>query len=682
MSSRVGAVLLCAALAWPARAEASEAVLLPGHALQADGARVHTLRLYLTEGDVLVAGVPSLKAHHGAVVSAPQPAGDGGFVVRYRPPRVAKPASDTLLVTPAGSAKVLPVEVALEPAGAVQLQLSVSPDPLVLGRGVTAEVHVSVRDAAGRPTRAPLRIGTSIGKLTHVEETTPGEYRALFTPPEEKFPQVAIVAAVSVADGAFAAVPLKLFARVTVNGEGEPGASMKLAIDGRDVPPEVIGANGKFAIPLVVPPGGRASAVATDKLGNQTRREIDLALPPFPRQLLAVVPPELPADGRAHAQVVAFAVDARGAPEVKRPPALSADRGTLSAPVQRGPGLFSWTYTAPPGVASGVVAFKAGPAEATLKLHPAPPFHVELVTPDEPLGAGSDKATVEVKVADEGGSPLSGAQLTATLAGGKVHSVSEKSGGRYAIALTPPRDPGRGFAALHVELAGLHAGAPRRISLHPTRAPAGRFAAEAWVDDDLGLPVAGATVALTTPEGTTRVETDRYGTARVELAPQKRFLVRAEAAALPGLEATLDVLGFADGARVVSSVRGQGVVESQSAPPGATLDAQVPLRPAAPVDLRLEVPEALKPGEPARMALRIGAEAAGPRAVMIEASGGRLELLAQSGPKPAGSTPVVVDGQAVLRFTPPREAHPGDTFVISVTDTRTRVTVFAQVRIR
>jgi hypothetical protein len=677
---------MCAALVWPARAGAVEAVLLPGHALKADGGRVHTLRLYLLEGEVLVAGVPSVRAHSGAVVSAAQPAEDGGFVVRYRPPRVGKPASDTLLVTPAGSTKVLPVEVALEPAGAVQLQLSVSPDPLVLGRGVTAEVHVSVRDAAGRPTRAPLRIGTSVGRLTHVEEVSPGEYRATFTPPEEKFPQVAIVAAVSVADGAFAAVPLKLFARVTVSGEGEPGATMRLSVDGREVPGEVIGPNGKFAIPVIVPPGGRASAVATDKLGNQTRREIDLALPPFPRQLLAVVPPELPADGRARAQVVAFAVDARGAPEVRRPPALSLEpsgRGTLSAPLQRGPGLFSWTLTAPPGVGSGVVALKAGPAETQLKLHPAPPFHIQRVAPDEPLGAGVDRpATVEVEVADEGGSPLPGAQLTATLAGGRVHGVKEKSDGRYAISLTPPRDPGRGFAPLHVELGGLHAGAPRRISLHPLRAPAGRFAAEAWVDDDLGLPVAGATVALATPEGTRRVDTDRYGTARVEIASAKRFVVRAEATALPGLEATLDVLGLPDGARVVPSVRGQGLVESQSAPPGATLDAQVVLRPASPVDLRLEVPEALKPGEPGRMALRIGADTAGPRAVMIEASGGRLELLAQSGPQPAGATPVVVDGQALLRFTPPREAHAGDTFVISVTDTRTRVTVFAQVRVR
>ena len=46
---------------------------------------------------------------------------------------------------------------------------------------------------------------------------------------------------------------------------------------------------------------------------------------------------------------------------------------------------------------------------------------------------------------------------------------------------------------------------------------------EAWVDDDLGLPVPGAEVELTGPDSALRQRTDRYGTVRLEQAlPQAR----------------------------------------------------------------------------------------------------------------------------------------------------------------
>ena len=140
------------------------------------------------------------------------------------------------------------------------------------------------------------------------------------------------MAALSVADGAFTAAPIRLAARVTVTGEGEPGASMTIAVDGREFPPTTVGADGHFSVPLVVPPGGHATGVSVDKLGNQQRREIDLALPPFPRLLLAAVPPTLPADG-ARAPRWSRSPSTRAAiPSGARRRRLSASAGTLSPP--------------------------------------------------------------------------------------------------------------------------------------------------------------------------------------------------------------------------------------------------------------------------------------------------------------------------------------------------------------
>src|SRR5262245_60582636 len=101
----LAATLACArALAWAEAhgaqppASSLEAVVLPSHVLAADGETVHLLRLYLIEGDTLVAQPPQVTAARGAVVEPPRPAPDGGWQVRYRPPRVSAPGHDTLQV--------------------------------------------------------------------------------------------------------------------------------------------------------------------------------------------------------------------------------------------------------------------------------------------------------------------------------------------------------------------------------------------------------------------------------------------------------------------------------------------------------------------------------------------------------------------------------------------------------
>jgi hypothetical protein len=240
-----------------------------------------------------------------------------------------------------------------------------------------------------------------------------------------------------------------------------------------------------------------------------------------------------------------------------------------------------------------------------------------------------------------------------------------------------PRDPGRGSAALHVELGGVEAGAPRRVTLHPARAPQGRLAAEAWTDDDLGLPVAGALVELRAPSASQRVESDRYGTARLELPrpppEERRFRVSAQLVGLPGLEAALDFLQVGGLLHTVASVAGSGLLELEETAPGATLDAELPLKPGAPIDLQLTVePERARPGQPRAVRVRVRiADASGKPAeggLVYQASGGRIDVL-----KPAAG------GAAELRFVPPDGARSGQRFLISVTEEKTRVTAFTEV---
>jgi hypothetical protein len=670
---RVTASLLLL-LAVSRSAAALEPVLLPAGPLAADGVTVHRLKLYLVEGDRLVAGVPTVHATRGAIVGAPALEPDGGIGISYRPPRVSAPGDDVLSVAARGT--LTRVEVALEPVGRLQLTVAVSPTPLVLGRDATAEVRVTVRDAAGRPARAPLRLGTSVGRVSAPIESAPGEYRAVYTPPDDRFPQVAIVAARSVADGAFAAAACRLFARVTLEGRGEPGAAMRITVDGKTYGPVSIGGDGRFALPLIVPPGGRAVGNTVDKLGNQQRREVDLALPPFPRLLIAVVPPELPADGRAQAEVVVFAVDGRGNPERRAAPPLTVDRGTLAPPEVRGDGAATWRYTAPAELGGGAVTLRGGGVTRTLPLHPGPPARVEVVPPAAPLGAGLDIAQpIEVRVVDAQGAPVGGARLEAQLAGGRVLGARELGVGAYQLDVVPSHDLGRSTARLHVEVTGQAPGPPRRLTLHALPARDDRLVAEAWVDDDLGVPVPGVSVELTADGARAEGVSDRFGTARLELprpAGRRRARLVARALALPGVEAALDLLFVGGTTRAVSSVIGQGRVSAGDGPLATpSVEATLPLRPAAPVDVTLHAePAHPRAGEPTRLRVELRDAQGRPadRRIVYQASGGQLALVRA----PSG-------GRAELEFTPPADARPGSRYLLSVTETSTRVTAFTEI---
>jgi hypothetical protein len=365
--------------------------------------------------------------------------------------------------------------------------------------------------------------------------------------------------------------------------------------------------------------------------------------------------------------VVAFAVDARGNPEHKKAPELTADRGTLSAPQPRSDGVWSWTFTAPWEVGQAPVLLHAAQSATRITLRPGPPFHLELVPP-EPLPAGSDQPVeILVRVLDDSGSPVRGAELQASLLGGRVVGVREVGDGSYAIRVIPPRDPGRGSTALHVELGSLVPGAPRRVTLHAARgARPGQIAAEAWVDDDLGLPVPGATVAFVAPDGSHQeVVSDRYGVARLEVPrpDARRFRISGE---LPGLQASLDFLDIGGTLHAVPSIAGRGVVETHESPPGASLDTEVPLQPATPVDVRVRAEPRTTQGQPVRILVTLRGEGK----LVWQASAGTLELVHP-----------LQGGSAELRFTPPADARPGARYFISVTEEKSRVTAFAEVSV-
>src|SRR5262245_2120949 len=85
----------------------------------------HLIALYAADGEGLVA--PTVRARDGMVLDA-KAAPDGGWLVRYRTPRVTAPATDVLTVTTRrGTARA---DVTVEPVGRVQLAVTIGPSPL------------------------------------------------------------------------------------------------------------------------------------------------------------------------------------------------------------------------------------------------------------------------------------------------------------------------------------------------------------------------------------------------------------------------------------------------------------------------------------------------------------------------------------------------------------------------
>ncbi|HEY3356952.1 MAG TPA: hypothetical protein VGQ83_27125, partial [Polyangia bacterium] len=609
----------------------------------------------------------TVAAGRGTVLAPPVRDADGLWRLSYRPPAVTGPGRDTLTIRWDGREDR--AEVALVPAGRTEIAITVAPQPLVLGRHDHAEVRLRVRDARGQPARAGLRLSTSVGTVGAAREVAPGEYAATYRPPRERFPQVALILALSVADGAFAAHALPLHASIVVPGEGEPGAAMRIIVDGRTFGPTTVDAGGRFRLPIVVPPGGRAVGVMVDAQGNTRQRDIDLRLPPFRRVIAAALPSEVPAGTGGRTEILAEVVDARGARTRGHPPRMRAERGALGTARLRPDGSYVAEWTAPREIGGGTVAVVVeGPGGADrvrLTLRPGPPRRLAVIPPaDGFVCDGATEQTVALEVGDAAGNPIGDARLRVALPHARVAGAREIGAGRYAVRLVPPPDPGPGSAQLTVEVAGAPPGPPARVSLHALGLPGPRgLAVEAWVDDDFGAPVPAAAVVLAAGEHRVRGVADAYGVARAVLpAAGDAVHVAAHLVEVPAIGATLDLV------RTGSGWRRFAAPEAGAAPAGLSQRVVVALRPPLPLDLRVEVAAAAPVAAGARVPVRVTARDAAGRPAPVP------RLLARAAG--ASLTPAGAPGEFVFRA-----ARPG-AYVLSFTDPATQVTAVATVTVR
>ncbi len=185
--------------------------------------------------------------------------------------------------------RLAPLLLLLAPFAAAAATIELEGAPLVLGRAEKVAVAIAIEE----PEKvAPLRLAVSVGSFSAPERVKPGLYRAEYTPPPTRFPQVAI-AALYRDDGKleveFLRFPLHGITKLPV--KAEPGHQATVEVEGKSFGPVTAGADGAATVALVVPPGAREAQVSVRGTIAATVRRVQLSAPDGNRLLAVALRP-------------------------------------------------------------------------------------------------------------------------------------------------------------------------------------------------------------------------------------------------------------------------------------------------------------------------------------------------------------------------------------------------------
>jgi hypothetical protein len=452
----------------------------------------------------------------------------------------------------------------------------------VKNRDTTAELSVEVLGSDGKPdpeSAAPV-VRANVGTIDALTRVGPGRYRAKYLLPTTRYPEVAVVVAFSAwphpqsVHGAFGALRVPLASAVELPGETERDADFSIVIARQKFGPVRSGPDGRFKVPVVVPPGyGSGQGTAVDRLGNHRSNSFDLQLPPTNQLACVISPTRLPADGSSQARVMCATSDPYGNVATGARVQLAAGRGALSPARPLENGVIEWTYVAPrelseaPDVLTATWRQSKVNARQELQLRlvqgPATRQQVEL---DESLVHLGGHAFLTVDVADALGRPRPGFQLTLNSSAGTLGTANELGPAKQRVEWLAPQSGQPGKVTLSARAWGPVGSEPARLV---TWGETGSLYVA--VTDLAGLPVPGQPLKV----GSTSLTTDAEGVGI--LGPLADSDLEVRHAEWPGLSTTVHVRDA-----------GHWIFPSGARPGSAPKVFEVQTAPAVPVNVRVE----------------------------------------------------------------------------------------------
>jgi hypothetical protein len=397
---------------------------------------------------------------------------DGGRAERWGPGlwRVVPAEGARDVVLAAGAARA---RAEVERPGSIEIRAE--PAEPVKGRDGAVRLSLLVLDAAGQPDPSgpPPRLAASAGELGALAAEGPGRFAAVLDLPRSRHPELAVLVA-SVPRCPLCPTPraaglaiLPIASAIDLPGRSEPEASLTVEVGGRTFGPVRADAAGRFAVPVVLPPGvAVARATAVDARGNA--RVVEVPIPVVaPDRLACLAWPEvLPADGESEARVLCGAAEPDGRPSPAEPLEARAGRGEVRGPAPFGEALRLLPYRAPRGGGGGEddvdVRLAGGGGARTLRIALArgPPAAIEARVLREPVPAGSS-APAESAVRDARGDLLGRPEgppgaTDGFVAPDRFVARREPPGGIQEARLLFALGPGREAATLALSREGEH----------------------------------------------------------------------------------------------------------------------------------------------------------------------------------------------------------------------------------
>ncbi|MCK6529433.1 hypothetical protein L6R50_18425 [Myxococcota bacterium] len=500
-------------------AAAGDVHLLPPGPILADGS-AQTLAVLLFDAEGNPVRDASFRGSRVGVghLGPSEMVGPGVYVMPLQAPASAqvRTAPLTLKARWGTSTVERAFEISFAPPPPV-LEAAIAPDHLVLGLDAPQQAVVTVvaRGPGGGPATGVRLVATAnAGTVGDFVEREGGRYEAVYSPPTETHPQVALIA-VADADrpesgASFLALPLWGVVHYPLD-TGRADARLVFHVGGHTFGPYLTDAAGRAEADIQVPPGVPSARIAIENPGG-AKESLDLNLnaPPFPRLSFAPAPPYTPADGRRVLPLRFQVTDPHGRPDAKARVKVAATSGEVLKPVAEGKGLFRVDYVPPAVAAPATVSISAtldgDPASSqdsvTLDIVPAPPTGLRgTVTPWPPTGSTLALAAAVLDAFDRP-SPRPDVQLRGWTGTGSPTPAPDSATGRYELVL-PGDTPSIAWAAPLAH--GRAAHTLLAIPLDDQLTPGGPTGVLVQAIDRLGLAVPGVPITARVLRGTARV---------------------------------------------------------------------------------------------------------------------------------------------------------------------------------
>lgn len=287
-------------------------------------------------------------------------------------------------------------------------------DTSFLVAGAESEATLTLQLPAEWLAQSPtVSVTANTGTLSAAPPAGDGAFRYTLRPPKARYPQVALVLAeVTVGERRellWLSVPVH--GTETLNLKTKALAQVQVSVASRTFGPARADAAGRVAVPVEVPPGVRTATIrSVDRVGNATKKRIDLEPPPFTRVHAVDVSGRASTGAAQSLELEIFQVRPDGAPDPTLP-TVTSSAGKVGRAQRVRPGVFRVHFEAPP--TAGEVSLRVSPKDPRAPAHvlvvrvvPGPPAAARLLLATDTFQVGGPTdVPVRIELRDAFGNP-------------------------------------------------------------------------------------------------------------------------------------------------------------------------------------------------------------------------------------------------------------------------------------